>query len=136
MRRLTERVNAGGEVSGTLTLPFDLRQRSRLRARLDSGEEVAVTLSRGTVLRGGDMLCADEILCCSVGVSHYWGESSTVTAHPLDNRLNIMLFLSEAGCVLAPTRIAMLTKNPISPSVSTRLRPAMGEPTLISSCPV
>ena len=42
-----------------LRLPFDLRQKSRLRAKLESGEEVAIALPRGQVLRGGDLLLAD-----------------------------------------------------------------------------
>lgn len=47
----------------TLTLPFDQRQKSRFRAALDSGVEIAVHLPRGTVLRGGDLLRAgDETL--------------------------------------------------------------------------
>ncbi|MET0344005.1 MAG: urease accessory protein UreE [Polyangiales bacterium] len=40
----------------TLTLPFELRQRSRQRVRLSSGDEAALLLTRGTVLRGGDDL--------------------------------------------------------------------------------
>lgn len=44
----------------TLILPFDLRQKSRLRTRLVSGEEAALFLERGTVLRGGDHLLADD----------------------------------------------------------------------------
>ena len=43
-------------VYGRLRLPFDLRQKSRLRAALESGEEVAVALARGEVMRGGDLL--------------------------------------------------------------------------------
>ena len=39
-----------------LILPFAERSKSRLRAVLDDGEEVAVFLPRGTVLRGGDVL--------------------------------------------------------------------------------
>ena len=39
-----------------LTLIFQDRQRSRLRTVLSSGEEVALLLPRGTVLRGGDRL--------------------------------------------------------------------------------
>ncbi len=42
----------------TLTLPFELRQKSRLRCRLDSGEEAGLVLERGTLLRGGDKLQA------------------------------------------------------------------------------
>jgi urease accessory protein len=44
----------GMKVAGRLVLPFDARQKSRQLARLDTGEEVALVLPRGTVLRGGD----------------------------------------------------------------------------------
>ncbi len=44
----------------TLTLPFDLRQKSRLRAQLDNGTEVGLLLPRGTVLRNGDCLRAED----------------------------------------------------------------------------
>jgi len=44
----------------SLLLPFDERQKSRLRARLVSGIEVALTLPRGEVLRGGDLLLASD----------------------------------------------------------------------------
>ena len=43
-----------------LVLPFELRQKSRLRARLASGTEVGLFLERGIVLRGGDLLLAEE----------------------------------------------------------------------------
>lgn len=53
--------HAGGvEVRGTLKLAFDQRQKSRLRARLASGEEVALLLPRGTMLRGGDLVGASD----------------------------------------------------------------------------
>ncbi|MFJ1256746.1 urease accessory protein UreE [Cupriavidus sp. CuC1] len=42
-----------------LVLPFAERSKSRLRATLDNGEEVAVFLARGTVLRGGDLLVTE-----------------------------------------------------------------------------
>ncbi|MEJ2360964.1 MAG: urease accessory protein UreE [Gammaproteobacteria bacterium] len=44
----------------TLTLPYELRQKSRLRATLDNGEELGLLLPRGTVLRGGDYLRAES----------------------------------------------------------------------------
>jgi urease accessory protein len=43
-----------------LVLPFELRQKSRLRARLSSGTEVGLFLERGIVLRGGDLLVAED----------------------------------------------------------------------------
>jgi urease accessory protein len=50
----------GGVAQDRLQLPFELRQKSRLRARLVSGEEVALALPRGEVLRGGDLLLASD----------------------------------------------------------------------------
>ena len=48
------------EVKGQLKLPFDARQKSRLRTRLASGEEVALMLPRGEILRGGDLVVASD----------------------------------------------------------------------------
>ena len=48
------------EVKGQLRLPFESRQKSRLRARLVSGEEVGLMLPRGEVLRGGDLVVASD----------------------------------------------------------------------------
>ena len=48
-----------------LVLPFEQRQKSRLRTVLASGEEVGLFLERGNVLRGGDCLRGDDgrIVC-------------------------------------------------------------------------
>ena len=43
-------------VDGVLSLPFEVRQKSRFRAKLDDGSEVGVIVERGSVLRGGDIL--------------------------------------------------------------------------------
>ncbi|CAM3094235.1 urease accessory protein UreE [Cupriavidus taiwanensis] len=43
-----------------LVLPFADRSKSRLRAVLDNGADAALFLPRGTVLRGGDLLVAED----------------------------------------------------------------------------
>jgi urease accessory protein len=43
-----------------LVLPFEMRCRSRFRACLENGEPVGVVIPRGTVLRGGDLLLAED----------------------------------------------------------------------------
>ena len=48
------------KVDGHLSLPYELREKSRLRAALSTGEEVALFLERGSVLRGGDCLKGDD----------------------------------------------------------------------------
>ena len=55
---------------GRLTLPFELRRKSRLRTRLDDGREVALMLERGSVLRGGDRLRSDCGRCIEVAAGH------------------------------------------------------------------
>ena len=41
-------------------LPFEARQKSRLRTKLASGEEVGLMLPRGEILRGGDLVTASD----------------------------------------------------------------------------
>jgi urease accessory protein len=50
----------GMKVGDQLRLPFERRQKSRQRAVLASGEEVAIELPRGEVLRGGDWIVASD----------------------------------------------------------------------------
>jgi len=60
MLTITERVQGDGPSDDRLILPFDQRQKSRLRVTLDSGEEAAVNVERGAILRGGDRLKASD----------------------------------------------------------------------------
>jgi urease accessory protein len=48
------------DVRGQLKLPFDARQKSRLRTKLVSGEDVGLMLPRGEILRGGDLVTASD----------------------------------------------------------------------------
>jgi urease accessory protein len=60
MLRILQRLTEPRDAQLQLVLPFDLRSRSRFRARLVSGEEVGVQLTRGQILRGGDKLQAED----------------------------------------------------------------------------
>ena len=61
MLEITSRLeDPGARAADELELPFELRQKSRLRARLKSGEEVSLVLPRGGILRGGDLLQAAD----------------------------------------------------------------------------
>jgi urease accessory protein len=53
-----------------LPLGFEDRRRSRLRARLSSGEEVALFLAHGTVLRDQDVLVASDGRLVCVEAEH------------------------------------------------------------------
>ncbi|MDO9051259.1 MAG: urease accessory protein UreE [Methylotenera sp.] len=65
MINYTKRINQSDQAKSLqpddqLVLPFDLRQKSRLRVTLLSGKEAALMLDRGTILRGGDWLQAED----------------------------------------------------------------------------
>jgi len=53
---------AGDDAQATekLLLPYEARCKSRLRTQLAGGEECGLFLERGTVLRGGDRLTAND----------------------------------------------------------------------------
>jgi urease accessory protein len=54
--QISERAAPDAPIDDRVVLPFDLRQKSRLRVRLESGLEAALMLARGSILRGGDRL--------------------------------------------------------------------------------
>ena len=72
MLQVTELLSRSAAKSGktnvntSLTLPFELRQKSRLRTQLDNNIEIGLLLPRGTVLRQGDLLRADNGLVIEI----------------------------------------------------------------------
>ncbi len=77
-----------------LVIPFELRCKSRLRARLASGEEVGLFLERGGVLRAGDRLLGGdgrivEVVAASEAVSEARSDDALLlarAAYHLGNR--------------------------------------------------
>jgi urease accessory protein len=63
---ISERAAPGTAPDLTLSLPFEDRQRSRLRVRLSNGDDAALVLARGSVLRGGDLLATSCGRCVQV----------------------------------------------------------------------
>ena len=60
MLYITELLDHSDRYDDRLILPFDRRQKSSLRVRLESGEEAGLFLKRGTILRGGDCVRASD----------------------------------------------------------------------------
>jgi len=60
MLELVEKADHGSTIADTVTLSFELRQKSRQRVRLDSGQTAALLLPPGTVLADGDRLRASD----------------------------------------------------------------------------
>ncbi|HAT32675.1 MAG TPA: urease accessory protein UreE, partial [Janthinobacterium sp.] len=59
MLTLHTKIARAEAIAAELVLPYDLREKCRLRATLSNGEEVAVFTPRGTVLRDGDLLTGE-----------------------------------------------------------------------------
>ena len=57
---VAKRIAAQSNHDVELNLPFDQRQKSRLRTTLADGEEVGLFLERGQILRDGECLRADD----------------------------------------------------------------------------
>lgn len=84
MLLIEHRAPAGAKPSDQLELPFESRTRSRLRARLRSGEEVGLFLERGSVLRGGDrLLGADGRVVEVVAAAEALMQATLADAHAL-----------------------------------------------------
>ena len=61
MQRLIQKFNGPpAPINDSLTLPFEMRHKSRPRVILDSGREAALVLPPGTVLRDGDLLRGED----------------------------------------------------------------------------
>lgn len=60
MLQISRKAPAASKADLQLMLPWQLRNRSRLRTALATGEEVGLILERGAVLRDGDLLLADD----------------------------------------------------------------------------
>lgn len=60
MLSINQRLPSGEKYDDRLILPFERRQKSRMRVSLESGEEAALILERGMVMRGGDLLLAND----------------------------------------------------------------------------
>ncbi len=60
MLTLHTKTEKAEHIAGELVLPYELREKSRLRATLVSGEDVAVFTVRGTVMRHGDLMQGND----------------------------------------------------------------------------
>ena len=56
MWELTEKYSGKRNPDTTLFLPFEKRQRSRMKVKLENGESAVIILPRGGILRDGDLL--------------------------------------------------------------------------------
>jgi urease accessory protein len=60
MLHFTRRYQGDRPATVILRLPLDRRRHSRMRARLDGGEDVGIVLPHGSILRHGDTLLGDD----------------------------------------------------------------------------
>lgn len=114
------------EVKGQLKLPFESRQKSRLRTQLVSGEDVALMLPRGEILRGGDLVTASdgrviEVLAETESLLHVECASAqelSRAAYHLGNR-HIPVQVGEGFLRLAPDHVLEEMLKGLGAKVST-----------------
>ena len=59
MLKLTHKVETGS-ATGSVTLPLESRNKSRLKVTLDDGSQAGLFLPRGTVLHDGDLVASED----------------------------------------------------------------------------
>ena len=57
---LTQRLDHAHRVTASVTLPIDMRVKSRARVTLNDGREAGLMLPRGLLLRSGDLLTNED----------------------------------------------------------------------------
>ncbi|MCS5591492.1 MAG: urease accessory protein UreE [Gammaproteobacteria bacterium] len=60
MKEFINKITRPAKTDGTVTLTLEQRARSRLKTRLDSGEDVGVFMRRGNVLEHGDFIATED----------------------------------------------------------------------------
>lgn len=80
--QVSERLTTDACCPATLTLPFDLRRKSRQRVRLDDGREIALQLPPGSILQHDDVLRAADGLLIRVQAAPE-AVSTAFTSSPL-----------------------------------------------------
>jgi urease accessory protein len=70
-------ISAVTRIDDVVALSYDLRQKSRIRVTLESGKEAALFMTRGTILRGGDYLQAEngaivEVIAADQEINENW----------------------------------------------------------------
>ena len=89
-----DHIHSDTVIADVVSLSFDLRQKSRIRVTMQSGNEAAIYMQRGTILRGGDFLQADsgeiiEVIAADQAVMKVTATASkalTRAAYHLGNR--------------------------------------------------
>jgi urease accessory protein len=66
MLKVVNKLESPQKTNLSLTLAFELRQKSRFKATVSDGREVGVFLPRGNVLRGGECLETEEGLVIKI----------------------------------------------------------------------
>ena len=113
--------------SARVSLAFEYRQRSRQRARLDSGEEIGMVMPRGEVLRGGDRLLASdgrvfEVVSAPERLLHIEAPSLARIAWHLGNR-HVPVQLGDGFLRIAEDRVLETMLRGLGASVTRLVAP-------------
>jgi urease accessory protein len=106
MLKITQKLSEPTTATATLKLPFELRQKSRLKVTLSDGRQAGLFLERGEVLRGGDCLLAED-----GSIIQVQADNETVSLVQCDNALLLSRACYHLGNRHVPLQI---TSNTLS----------------------
>ena len=98
---INEILETTDSASETLTLPFDVRQKSRIKCKLDNGDDVFLQLPRGSVLRHGNILRAESGLIVKVIAAQ-----ESVSVVNSDNKILLMKACYHLGNRHVPLQVS------------------------------
>ena len=98
---INEIIETTDSASETLTLPFDVRQRSRIKSKLDNGDDVFLQLPRGSVLRHCNILRAESGLIVKVIAAQ-----ESVSVVNSDNKILLMKACYHLGNRHVPLQVS------------------------------
>ena len=104
MLYLTQRVETPAQATASVTLPIDVRVKSRIKVTLNDGRQAGLLLPRGLLLRGGDILSNEngsefiEVIAADEAVSVVRCDDPFVLAKACYHR-----------CKLCPASCAIIT---------------------------
>lgn len=110
MLYLTQRVETPAQATASVTLPIDVRVKSRIKVTLNDGRQAGLLLPRGLLLRGGDILSNEngsefiEVIAADEAVSVVRCEDPFMLA-----KAAITSAIAMSRCRLCPASCATIT---------------------------
>ena len=110
MKEFQTKITESQKIAGTVTLTLDQRVKSRLRAHLDSGEEIGIFMQRGSILEHGDLITTEggfvvKVIAAPEQISSIYSQDPLLLSricYHLGNR-HVELQITQKVCIIGMT---------------------------------